>query len=590
MNLGLVKMERLIIIYGFFIFMLFESNLFPQTKQNLLEQFERNNIRATEIEPNIYKIEYPWGKWESSEGVLSDIPSGTAVYNYNELKPQPYIDALGNILDIDSTYIDLTTIDTSLYSNMFTLWKEVNFAGYPLYYSDENNNGQLEFYGIEGYQDSSKFVIYEKDSSNNFNLKHIYTDSVYRLWGFGGLHDIKNIGQKNYFLMGTKFIGGTGINGCLSYKNDSISKLPTKLDFIMDKYSSFDDLTFGDFDKNNIQDLLFISSPGICIAEYDSISNNIQQVYSVKPGIGNIHGFTTGDFDLDGKTEIVASSIYGYISLIKNIGIHNYKYAWQTRLNTYNIYYHFTTNDIDISGKPEFWVSGFNLENGTYLIKLFAFESMDDTSYKPVRIIIIKPHQNFDFGPCYVKDVDNDGYDEIIVTVEPYILILKYNRTKNIPNYEVFCFKYVSRLVYYSQFINLDSDNYSELFISTSKNSKFISKIYKSNFTTSVESDKLKNNIETNKSLKTFPNPFNNKVKLSFIINNQDVNEDVSINIFNVLGQRIKSITLSNSKLGENIVEWDGTDDFGYPQSSSVYFIYLKTKSGSTFNKTLLIK
>jgi len=569
------------------ILFILSCDLIAQTRQNQFEYFERNNIKATEIEPNpkepsdIYKIEYPWGK--------------TAVYNYTELQPQPTIDALGNVINIDTTYIDLTTIDTSLYANMFTHWKEVDI-GWPIYYGDENKNGQIEFYGQERNIDSSKFVIYEKDSSNNFYLKHTFKDYIYRLWGVGGLYDLKNLGQKNYFLLGTKIIGGMGINGCLSYKNDNEIKLPTTLDFIIDKYSSFDNLTFGDFDKNGRQDLLFVSSQGICIAEYEPIINNIEPVYSYKPDIGNTHGFATGDFDLDGKIEIVASSIHGYISLIKNTGIHNYEYAWQARVQTYNLLEQFVTNDFNNNGKPEFWVAGFNLEYGYgYLLKLFAFESVNDSSYIPVKIIILKPNQsNFIWvAACFSRDIDNDGIEEIIITTNSSILILKLNSSENGNEYSMFFFSESNsyQLIQDAQFTNVDGETGDELLVSIYKPAKNITKIYKKNFSTGIYDD-YRNNVKNLGVMKlnVYPNPFNHKVKLSFNINDQEIKEGASLDIFNILGQKIKSITMSNLSHGENIIEWDGKDDYGYSQSSGVYLINLRTMSSSVFNKTVLIK
>ncbi|MBM3714112.1 MAG: VCBS repeat-containing protein, partial [Actinobacteria bacterium] len=475
--------------YLFIVVILFLSittNLLSQSKANLLEQLERNNIKATEIESNIYKIEYPWGK--------------TAVYNYNELKPQPYTDASGNILDIDTTYIDLTTIDTSLYSNMFTLWKEVNFAGWPLYYGDENKNGQLEFYGIEGYQDSSKLVIYEIDSSKNFKLKHIYKDSIYYKYSnvATGLFDLKNIGQKNYFLVGLKNVGSTGIMEGLSFKNDTITKLPTSLDFILNDSISLLYATFGDFDKNGAVDLISSMLSGVCIAEYDSTINNMRYIYSYQPGTGNLHGFATGDFDLDGRTEIVASCINGYVSLIKNIGVHNYKYIWQTRVNTLNLYRQFITNDLDKNGKPEFWVAGFNLENGAWLVKLFAFESFNDTSYIPVKIIILKPIQsNFIWHTaCFSRDIDNDGIEEIIIATNSSILMLKYNGSANENDYSVFYYNYFTFYVGWIQFLTIDNDDYKLFLATKDRFGKFITMIYKKNFNTSMYDDD-RNNVKS---------------------------------------------------------------------------------------------
>ena len=72
--------------------------------------------------------------------------------------------------------------------------------------------------------------------------------------------------------------------------------------------------------------------------------------------------------------------------------------------------------------------------------------------------------------------------------------------------------------------------------------------------------------------LKTYPNPFNNSVRISF---SSDNNIQKEILIYDMMGALVKSLYLRNIIKGENYIFWDGKNDLGKTSTSGIYFINL---------------
>ena len=75
-----------------------------------------------------------------------------------------------------------------------------------------------------------------------------------------------------------------------------------------------------------------------------------------------------------------------------------------------------------------------------------------------------------------------------------------------------------------------------------------------------------------NINLKTYPNPFNNFVRISFLSDN---NKQKAIRIYDMMGAQVRSLHFRNIIEGENYVFWDGQNDLGKTSRSGIYFIKL---------------
>ena len=97
------------------------------------------------------------------------------------------------------------------------------------------------------------------------------------------------------------------------------------------------------------------------------------------------------------------------------------------------------------------------------------------------------------------------------------------------------------------------------------------------------------NQIEIyNNDLINYPNPFNPSTIISFSIPEES---SVEINIFNIKGQKIKSLVQESLNSGYHSVIWNGDDDFGKSICSGIY-IYKLNVNGKieAVKKCLLLK
>lgn len=84
-----------------------------------------------------------------------------------------------------------------------------------------------------------------------------------------------------------------------------------------------------------------------------------------------------------------------------------------------------------------------------------------------------------------------------------------------------------------------------------------------------------------------YPNPFNPSTRISF---NLALASPVELIVFNLLGQKVKTLVNVELVAGEHSVEWDGTDETGQAVSSGVYLYKIITPMYSASKKMMLMK
>jgi len=88
--------------------------------------------------------------------------------------------------------------------------------------------------------------------------------------------------------------------------------------------------------------------------------------------------------------------------------------------------------------------------------------------------------------------------------------------------------------------------------------------------------------------LKTnYPNPFNPSTSIAFDVAKEGL---VSIEIYNIKGQRVKTLVNTPFGVGSHKVVWNGEDATGRPVSSGVYFYRMTTDGYVAVKKMLLMK
>ena len=84
-----------------------------------------------------------------------------------------------------------------------------------------------------------------------------------------------------------------------------------------------------------------------------------------------------------------------------------------------------------------------------------------------------------------------------------------------------------------------------------------------------------------------YPNPFNPTTTLRF-----DLPEisDITLTIYNMLGQKVRTFDYQNTSAGYHSVTWDATNDFGQQVGAGVYLYQLQTKNFVKTRKMVLLK
>jgi hypothetical protein len=92
----------------------------------------------------------------------------------------------------------------------------------------------------------------------------------------------------------------------------------------------------------------------------------------------------------------------------------------------------------------------------------------------------------------------------------------------------------------------------------------------------------LENHLSQN-----YPNPFNPQTTIAFSIRSRGA---VSVKVYNVGGERVRTLVDEERAAGSHAVVWDGRNSAGSPVSSGVYFYRLETPGFQQTRKMVLLK
>jgi hypothetical protein len=82
-----------------------------------------------------------------------------------------------------------------------------------------------------------------------------------------------------------------------------------------------------------------------------------------------------------------------------------------------------------------------------------------------------------------------------------------------------------------------------------------------------------------------YPNPFNSRTLIAY---DTPSNEPVTIEVFNLLGQKVKTLVNETKTAGSYRIEWSGDNDAGIPVSTGVY-LYRIMAADIVLTKTMLL-
>jgi uncharacterized protein (UPF0297 family) len=84
-----------------------------------------------------------------------------------------------------------------------------------------------------------------------------------------------------------------------------------------------------------------------------------------------------------------------------------------------------------------------------------------------------------------------------------------------------------------------------------------------------------------------YPNPFNTSTKIEFALKNSGF---VSLNIYDILGRKVRTLVSEDLSIGNKSIVWDGKDDSGKEVASGTYFYRLKIGDFSETKRSVLLK
>lgn len=95
--------------------------------------------------------------------------------------------------------------------------------------------------------------------------------------------------------------------------------------------------------------------------------------------------------------------------------------------------------------------------------------------------------------------------------------------------------------------------------------------------------------VFVNKLYENYPNPFNPETTISFQLSPENSGK-MELSIYNLKGQRVRTLINSELVAGEHRIIWDGKDDNQRETASGLYFYRIKSGKFSSIKKMILIK
>jgi hypothetical protein len=83
------------------------------------------------------------------------------------------------------------------------------------------------------------------------------------------------------------------------------------------------------------------------------------------------------------------------------------------------------------------------------------------------------------------------------------------------------------------------------------------------------------------------PNPFRATTRIEYVLSGES---GVKVSVFNVRGQRIRTLVAATQGPGRHAALWDGLDDGGRAVSPGIYFYRLDTEKHGTIRKMVLAR
>ncbi len=497
--------------------------------------------------------------------------------------------------------IDLGTVDMTPFKNMYRLWSEVPVWIQPdeLVILDADHDGRKEIYGI--YQDYAQLAgfsrIYRYNGDSSFSSVFEYADTLGGAFAAGDF-DGDSLVDLVYRAGNILHIETQETIHSLP----TIEKLTYDIGGEAHNVKAYD--LNGDGQLELIYMLIgFHPGQVVCPSDayyvegYDPSAKNFQVLYCNKPQADHTEGIVVGDFDQDRKQNFATAGINGNLFIYEYQGGNTFSLVSPGNVGVTNAYLLGFTNDMDGDGKPELWIGGDTYVNGMGVTRIFIYEAIGDDTYLAVYTIDILGVFSFYAGNMVAVDVDHDGKEELMLCIDQHVLIFKSN---GVHSYYLWYMRTnefndagLNSVIYGATVSDFDNDGFPEILVtmdeinpSNPNQIRYFTRIYKYNLTTGIgpETPKVPKEyiLEQN-----YPNPFNGGTTIRYGLPRTSA---VTMIVYDILGKEVRRLRNARDQAGTHEVQWDGRDDEGMDLSSGVYLIRLRANDFTNTIKVLLLR
>ncbi len=388
--------------------------------------------------------------------------------------------------------------------------------------------------------------------------------------------DIDQNGQLDYAIAEEYYLeNGDYADICriLVYVNNTFQ---TELYVSTESYNSIDDLEFTDIDNDGDFDIACNVNVqfdrSVRIFEND---NGFVQNSHIACDMQTYHQVFT-DFDGDSDQDLIFSDVNGDIFAAINYGAFNFA---NPTMIVDNASRRFLYEDLDDDGLRDIITYNTWQDSALYVYLATSFDT-----FSSIPIVLASPGV---IENMVLDDLDSDGNKDLVYSVyagsrvEVHAL-LNHGVLSNWN--DMFIAEVEAEYFFNFDMYDLNNDGLNDIFwYSTGINS--IDVLY--NDSVIIPNTESDISVFTTQLHGNYPNPFNPETKISYSMANSG---NAELSIYNIKGQRVKTLINDHVEAGEHSIIWNGKDNSDSDVSTGVYFYRLKTADGVQNKKMLLLK
>ncbi|MCD4818719.1 MAG: FG-GAP-like repeat-containing protein [Candidatus Cloacimonetes bacterium] len=474
------------------------------------------------------------------------------------------------------------TIFISLFILCITLFAEFNFSD-AILISDSNINPIFAYpVDIDGDGDDDLITISggdnivgwfeNQDGMGNFGVQHIITDD-YNIPASVEAADLDNDQDMDIvvsFYQSDMLIWFRNTDGAGNFELAQI--------IASDRDGAFG-ISVGDVDNDDDIDILMASWEDDTLCWYRNTDGlgNFTLAQIIDDNAAKACRIITADLDTDGDLDAIAATNFteDKIYWFENTdGSGNFE---QSQIITTNVQNVLSICISDIDNDDDLDILSASTDDNKA-----AWYANTDGNIGSQQIISSSAEDAFHISTA---DLDNDGDEDVIVSCGVAGRIEVFENLGNSTFGTTQVISTTAPFVHSTLPADLDGDGNLDLVSTFWSDNKIV--WFRNEHITSA-SDELHNSIPLIKDFMNHPNPFNPSTTISYQLTKQS---DVEMSIYNLKGQKIKTLIDNSFEQGNHSVIWNGTEDLDKPVSSGIYFYKLNVNSkAEVVKKCLLLK